>query len=137
MTYNGKATESVGVSTILYSPRSHGHSVDHPPGVEVSLECVRVDEPSGDVGGDPSRTLPTGAGVTVFHVHVLGGEVAGGEVKVGTVEGHELGQQHGVDLGVDVGKVVAVHEDAALRRVTVDVHVQEQAGLAFQGLFIE
>jgi len=63
-----------------------------------------------------------------LQIHVPLGEVAGGKVEVGAVDGHQLGEEHSGGLGLDVIEVVAVHEDAALGRVAVDVDVQKQAG---------
>ena len=46
------------------------------------------------------------------------------------IDRHELWQQHGFDLLVNLGEMIAVHENAALGRVAVNVDVHEQAGLS-------
>ena len=69
-----------------------------------------------------------------LQIHVPLGEVASREVEVGAVDGHQLGQEHPGGLRLHLVEVVAVHEDAALGGVAVDVDVQvETGGLGIPG----
>ena len=68
-----------GAATVSGAERDR---VGESSSVEVALEGVAVDETRGLEDADSARPLLPRSCVSVLHVHVLGGEVAGGEVKV-------------------------------------------------------